>query len=292
VAADTGFAVCNAGIIDLGDGVLVFDPFISPRAAADLRRAAATLTGKPVIYVINSHYHNDHIRGNQEFPGAHIISTALTRKGIAENEPEEIAWEKANIAAKLSAAREALAAEHDSDKQAEAKFWVKYYEAIMDSHRSLRTVLPDVTFEGKLVLHGLKRSVELLETGRGHTESDLILYLPTEKIAFMGDLLFINRHPYLPDGLPADWVHALERVSALDVRSAVPGHGPVGDASHLDLMVSYIKAVEEIGAGLAKQRATEQEIASQAVPEAFQTWWYSKFFLPNIKYMVTLAGKQ
>ena len=57
---------------------------------------------------------------------------------------------------------------------------------------ALRTVLPDVRFEGKLVLQGPARSVELLDTGRGHTESDLILRLPAERIAFMGDVLFIQ----------------------------------------------------------------------------------------------------
>lgn len=292
IAADTGFAVCNAGIVDLGDGSLVFDPFISPRAAADLRRAANALTGKPVLYVVNSHYHNDHIRGDQEFSGAHIISTVQTREAIKENEPEEIAWEDTNAAAKLSSARTALDTLHGEDGRAELQFWVKYYESILDSHATLRTVLPDMTFEGKLVLHGPARSVELIEIGRGHTESDLILYLPTEKIAFMGDLLFINRHPYLPDGLPSDWVRALERVSALDVRTAVPGHGPVGNASHLATMVSYIKTVEGIGAELVSRNATDQEIASQVVPPAFQTWWFSRFFLPNLKCVVRLAKEQ
>lgn len=89
IASDTGFAVCNAGIIDLGDITLVFDPFMSPRAGADLKKAAVALTGKPVICVVNSHYHNDHIRGNQEFPGARIISTVWTRQAMAESEPEE-----------------------------------------------------------------------------------------------------------------------------------------------------------------------------------------------------------
>jgi len=289
IAADTGFAVSNAGIVDLGEGVLVFDTFISPRAAADLRRAAIALTGKPILYVVDSHFHNDHVRGNQEFPGARIISTVSTRKAIAENEPEEISWERANVAAKLSAAQKALADEPDKNLWPEDKSWVKYYESIMDSHESLRTVLPDVTFEGKLVLQGHTRPVELLETGRGHTESDLILYLPTEGIVFMGDLLFINRHPYLPDGFPDDWMHVLDRVATLNVRIVVPGHGPLGNSSHLATMAGYIKAVQDLGGKLAKGGATEQEIALQAVPPAFHTWWYSRFFPSNVKYVISLT---
>src|SRR5262245_38185345 len=60
-----GHAICNAGIVDLGDKTIVFDPFMTPEAARDLRRTAETLTGHKVSIVINSHYHNDHIRGNQ-----------------------------------------------------------------------------------------------------------------------------------------------------------------------------------------------------------------------------------
>src|ERR1051326_5099847 len=74
---ETGYAICNAGIIDLGDKTIVFDAFISPLAADDLKKAAEQLTHRPVTFLINSHFHDDHIRGDQVFvPGAHIISTA------------------------------------------------------------------------------------------------------------------------------------------------------------------------------------------------------------------------
>lgn len=292
IASDTGFAVCNAGIVDLGDGVLVFDSFISPRAAADLRRAAVALTRKQVTYVVNSHSHNDHMRGNQEFPGARIVSTVSTRKAIAENEPEEIAWESANAATKLTAAQAALDAEGDVKRRAEAGFWVSYYKAILDSHGSLRTVLPNVTFEGKLIIHGSARTVELIDIGPGHTEGDLILYLPVERIAFMGDLLFINRHPYIPDGFPQKWVRALEQVKALEIYTAVPGHGPVGNASNLDTMAGYIKALEHLGTDLSLRGATDQDIAAQVMPSEYRLWWFSRFFQPNLKFMVNLAKEQ
>ncbi len=292
IASDTGFAVCNAGIIDLGNGALVFDSFISPRAAADLRTAAVALTGKQVIYVVNSHSHNDHIRGNQEFPGARIISTDATRKAIAENEPEEIAWEKANVAARLTAAQAAVKAESTADRRAEAGFWVSYYKAILDSHNALRTVLPDVTFEGKLTIHGPARTAELIDLGPCHTESDLMLYLPGERIAFMGDLLFIDRHPYLPDGSPDKWVRALEHTKSLEIRMTVPGHGPVGNVSHIVMMVNYIKALERLGAELSTRGSSDQDIAAQPVPAAYRSWWYSQFFQPNLKFVVGLAKKQ
>src|SRR5438128_2039478 len=63
IATPGGYAICNAGIIDLGKEVLVFDPFITPQAANDLKLFIQTRLKKPVKYVVLSHYHNDHIRG-------------------------------------------------------------------------------------------------------------------------------------------------------------------------------------------------------------------------------------
>ena len=57
-----GHAICNAGIVDLGDKTLVFDAFINPGAALELKQAAEKLTHHKVAYVVNSHYHDDHIR--------------------------------------------------------------------------------------------------------------------------------------------------------------------------------------------------------------------------------------
>ena len=63
IATDMHWALGNAGLIDLGDEVLVFDTFASPRAAEDLRRAAEVLIGKPIGWVVNSHRHGDHFFG-------------------------------------------------------------------------------------------------------------------------------------------------------------------------------------------------------------------------------------
>ncbi len=82
-------------------------------------------------------------------------------------------------------------------------------------------------FEHKLIIHGTKRTVELLPL-TGHTASDVILYLPEEKIAFMGDLLFVNMHPYLASGSPEQWKQSLAEAEALGAQIVVPGQWPCG----------------------------------------------------------------
>ncbi len=90
-----GQAICNGGFVDLGEEVLVFDSFLSTAAARDLKQAIDEISGKPVRWVVNSHSHNDHIRGNQVFvPGASIISSSeirnyLLQHGLQEAEEEQ-----------------------------------------------------------------------------------------------------------------------------------------------------------------------------------------------------------
>ena len=82
IHSDGGWQIGNSGIIDLGDSTLLFDTGLTPQSARDLRDASVHLTGREPTYVVNSHYHNDHIRGNQCFPESKFISTSLTRELI------------------------------------------------------------------------------------------------------------------------------------------------------------------------------------------------------------------
>src|SRR5512139_3020840 len=93
IAIDGGHAICNAGLIDLGGQILVFDTFLTPQAALDLRQAAMELFGRSPQIVINSHYHNDHIWGNQVFlPEAQFVSSNETRQLIMTEGTEEYQW--------------------------------------------------------------------------------------------------------------------------------------------------------------------------------------------------------
>ena len=84
----------NAGVVDLGDELLVFHSFSTPSAAKELRKQAEMICGKKVKYLINSHYHGDHMFGNQVFEDATIISTSLTHKWFKENKILFMMWRR------------------------------------------------------------------------------------------------------------------------------------------------------------------------------------------------------
>jgi len=295
IASEQGYASCNAGIIDIGDRTILFDTFLTPKAARDLLKVAEQLTSNKITHVINSHEHNDHIRGNQVFGSdVDIISTALTREAIARNEPKNIKLEKETIHKEIIDAQSKLDAEKDPKRRRELAFLISEMQDVSKSHCELKTRLPNVTFEHRLIMHGTNRTVELLPLA-GHTKSDIIVYLPKERIAFMGDLLFVNIHPYLASGSPEQWKQSLAEVEALGVEIAVPGHGPVGKSADLSAMLQYIQSLESIVVNMMKSGKSSEQASFEPIPTPFDTWLcIEDFFVTNLKFLYKLAtqGKE
>jgi cyclase len=138
VASEQGYASCNAGIIDIGDRTVLFDTFLTPEAARDLLDATGQLTSNKITHIINSHEHNDHIRGNQVFDSnADIISTALTREAIARNEPQQIKLEKKTILKEIADAQSKLDTEKDAKRRRELALMISYMPGASTSHCEL-----------------------------------------------------------------------------------------------------------------------------------------------------------
>jgi glyoxylase-like metal-dependent hydrolase (beta-lactamase superfamily II) len=295
VASEQGYASCNSGIIDIGDRTILFDTFLTPEAARGLLKAAEQLTSNKITHVINSHEHHDHIRGNQVFrPDVDIISTVKTREAIARNEPEQIKSEKETILKEIIDAQSKLDAEKDPKRRRELALLISYMQGVSKSHCELKTRLPNVTFEHELTIHGTERTIKLLPFA-GHTFSDVVLYLPKEKIAFMGDLLFVNMHPYLASGSPEQWKQSLAEVEGLEAKIVVPVHGPVGRSTDLSLMFQYIQSLEGIVANMIKSGKPVEQASLEPVPSPFDTWLcLDNFFIANLTFLYKLAtqGKE
>jgi len=273
-----GAAIANAGIVDLGDATLVFDTLISPAAAADLRKAAETLTGRPVNYVFNSHYHNDHIRGNQVFPQAQIISTTETLELIRTAGMQELDWDQNEAPKRFQHFRTIYENTQAPDEREKIQFPLDYYRVLVESLEGLEMVEPQHTFTERLALSGSSRTVELLTYGGGHTGDDGFLFVPDAGVLFLADLLFVGCHPYLADGHPDKLVSILNSVADLEAEVLVPGHGPLGTQKDLALMMDYVRVV----ADLAKEQTDGETIAP---PPPFDTWEMDMFFYSNLNFM-------
>ena len=286
VHREEGWAIANAGIVDLGDDTVVFDTFMTPAAAVDLRRTAELVTGKPVSKVINSHYHNDHIWGNQVFlPDSSILSTVETRQLIQTSGQEEYDWYSENSKARLDALLEAFEAETDKEKRAEMRVWISYFESLVESMPNIQICLADSTFEEELEIRGTERSVKLTAFADGHTGNDTILHISSDGIIFMGDLLFVECHPYLADGDPENLMKVLGRIQRLNADVFVPGHGPIGDQGDVEMMVDYVATCFEEVEALVKKGIDPAEIPTLPVPKQFSSWKFPNFFEANIRWL-------
>jgi cyclase len=287
IAAGGGAAISNSGIIDLGDSTLVYDTFLTPQAAKDLRRAAMELTGRDPEIIVNSHYHNDHIWGNQVFsPQARLISTTKTRQLIQTEGNAELEWALANSAKSLEKfSRQYADAKSDRERN-EALLWVEYYKGLVEDLPGLTVRLPDLTFDKSMTIHGRSRTLDLIPYEGAHTANDTVLYLREDRITFMADLLFVDCHPYLGECDAFKLLEALKDIEGTETSIFVPGHGPVGDRDDLKLMMEYITMCLERSKTLVLQGiASEEQIGKEELPEKYAAWDLSRFFHANLQAM-------
>lgn len=286
-----GKAICNVGVIDNGDETLVFDTFLSPAVAEELLEVIKDLGLSPVKYVINSHFHNDHIRGNQVFSNAvKIISTSRTAELIEELEPAQLEYEK-EFAPERYAHYDSLyhsfTGDTTSRKYIQILMWRPYYETLAESHKEVKTRLPDHMVNTFTEYNGSERKAILIPRGKGHSESDLILYLPDDKILFSGDLIFNQCHPYMGHGSLSGLKEWLKFLITLDIETVVPGHGPVGPKSIIAEMSDYVVALESLTKDLPGMGLSSDALDSIQIPDAYKAWWFDRFYPSNIRFTYT-----
>jgi cyclase len=282
----------NAAIIDLGDTTLVVDTFTTIQAAEDLKEAAIHLTGNPVSYVINTHWHSDHTSGNQVFtPKAQIISTSTTREIMATYGKNRLAQQLLNPEPTYKAideVEEKIQQETNEKLKKEMQWENASDREYMKILPNLVYTLPTITFDHQMSIHGSGRTVQLITYGGGHTQSDAFVYLPEEKIAVMGDLVLSKHHPVMINGNPKEWLNILERIELLGVETIVPGHGEVCSMKELHEVKGYINDIVTLVEETVQSKNCIDDIL---VPKAYQDWYFTTYFKTNLKKVYDLITK-
>jgi cyclase len=287
IATDGGAAISNSGLVDLGGQILVFDTFLTPQAALDLRLAALEILGRAPDLVINSHFHNDHIWGNQVFsPDAPIIASSRTRHLITTEGVQELEWYTAKSAERLASLEDQFQKTSDEVQRSQQLMWLGYYRGLVEALPGLAVCLPSMTFADRLEIFGSSQHAELMTFEGAHTGSDAVLYLPEAGVVFMSDLMFVGYHPYLADGDPLQLLKALKELSQIAATRFVPGHGPVGTIADLSLLIEYVEYCMKIAQELVKEGVPYQaRIAQVPIAEQFQHWLLPQFFQANLTFL-------
>lgn len=273
----------NSVFIINDQDVVVVDTTLTPGTAKELLAALRRLTNKPVKYVINTHWHDDHIMGNQvfrdAFPGVEFIAHAGTREylpttGLTNRKqamaeggyPAFIAF----LRKRLEKNESVFGGPMDEEERATYASDLKIAEAYMAENPGVEIVLPTITLEDHLTLYRGNRTIEILHQGRGHTSGDIVVHLPKEGVVITGDLV-ISPVPYVgnPQSHPGDWARTLEKLIALRPTAIVPGHGPVlRDDSYLKLMSRLFASIkQQVEAAVARGETLEQTRKSVKLDE-------------------------
>lgn len=218
----------NAAVFVNDHDVLLVDSHVSQAAALALLRELRQITPKPVRYVVNTHFHYDHVHGNEAYgPEVEIIGHELTRELIQGGKSKaNVAFEgsvrfaRAQVDNLTRAADTASDGARRSELRRQAAVWQRQNEAVA----AVTPVPPNLTISHRMTLIKGGREIEILFLGRGHTGGDLVVYLPGEKILATGDLL-VQQAPFLGDGYLREWAATLEEIRKLDVEVVLPGHG-------------------------------------------------------------------
>lgn len=286
IVIPTGLAASNSGIVDLGDHTLVFDTTFSPASAADLRSAAEYLTGRPVTYVLNSHWHQDHVFGNATFaPETEIYASVRTSEIIAEKIPIIMDEFKKYWPNQLKEWTESAKAAKDEAERLDFEDGVRFAQSIIETFPQLVLRLPDHTFTDRMEFKGTSRTAEFITYGGGHTDSDAFLYLPAEKIIFTGDLLVVKNHPGMSSGHPNEWLDILAKIRSLDPVCLLPGHGQPGTLADLALLERYLNELLQMTEQNFRADSTAETTADIQPPAFTEGWENANAFEPNMKFL-------
>jgi len=197
VATDNEGFISNAGFVVTDAGVVVLDALGTPSLAAKLRGLIRQVTDQPVVRVIMTHYHADHLYGLQVFKeeGAEVWAPAGAREYLISPQ----------------------AAERLEERQFSLDPWV---------NEDTRLVPPDhvVAEDTEFTLGGVTFKISLL--GKAHSDEDLTLFVVDDQVLFSGDIIFEGRVPYVGDANTKIWLAALASMQTGGLKALVPGHGP------------------------------------------------------------------
>ena len=209
----------NTGIVVGDDAVMVIDTQATPVMAQDVIRRIREVTDKPIRYVLLSHYHAVRVLGAAAYGASHVIASQDTHDLIVERGAQ--------------------------DMKSEIERFPRLFRAV-ESVPGL--TWPNLVFKGEMTLWMGKLEVRILQLGRGHTKGDTVVWLPSEKILFSGDLVEYGATPYAGDAYYEDWPATLDAIAALRPEKLVPGRG------------ASLTTPQQVQAGLAGTRGFVSEL--------------------------------
>lgn len=249
------------GVAIIGnDGVFFIDTYISPIYALEAISRLKTVTTLPVKYVLNTHWHYDHVIGNYEFkltfPECKFIMHDSTNhfmktqvKSIVENDLENT---KQGLAQLMKERKEKKTSNGFPITDSMIPFWdlqIKEGEELLANYRPLKLVTADITFNDHLTFQWGSMTLQLRHLKQyAHSEGDVIVWIPQKRLVVTGDIV-VGPTPYETQPNAPGMVNALQQIIDMKPSIVIPGHGVVQyDLAYVNLVkeafTSYLREAE------------------------------------------------
>jgi quinoprotein relay system zinc metallohydrolase 1 len=249
ITTENGGAIANITLFDTEAGAVIIDTGPSRAYGEKLNELARTLTGKDVARVYLTHFHPDHVFGNQAFAAERIA----TAQGVADG---------------LKALGEAFA---DA-----------MYRTAGDWMRGTELVLPGTIIAGGAEDFGNRRIRAL--PMRGHTDADVVFFDEASGVLIAGDLVFLDRAPTTPHADIERWRISLANLGSIPCSLIVPGHGPAEASDRgIKQTADWLVAVEDLVRGAFEKGLDITEAIALELPS-----WSNSIALARYEYERTV----
>jgi glyoxylase-like metal-dependent hydrolase (beta-lactamase superfamily II) len=274
---DGSWGWSNAGLIVDGEKTLLVDTLFDLRLTREMldEMRDAVPAARAIDVLVNTHANGDHTFGNQLVNGAQIIATRATADEMAERPPSHLA-ELVNNRRQLGPGAEFL------------------YEVMGKNFKFDDVVYtpPTRTFEDRLTLKVGDKAVELLHVGPAHTRGDTLIYVPQDRIAFAGDIMFVGGHPVIWAGPVENWIAACDTILGWDVDVIVPGHGPITDKSGVARFKGYLEYIRDETRQRYDAGLSYYDAASEIALDPYADWLDPERIVINVASLYHQFGMQ
>lgn len=279
----------NAAIFVNSQDVLVVDSHSKPSAAASLiAQIKKEVTEKPVRFVVNSHFHWDHMQGNSAYKAAgkvNFVASEPTKQLMAQEGEKRLKATIEEVPAQIDALKARASKAKSAEEKAFCQEQIRQLEAYRAEMKSFELVLPTIAFAKSHLIKDRAHDLRIEFHGHAHTGGDVVVFAPQKRVVATGDMIH-GFLPYIADGYPKIWPKTMDSVARLGFDQILPGHGPVHH--NRDRMTNMRNYIEELtarvdeGKKAGKSVGELQKTITVASLKSLQSNGYDKFLADNL----------
>ena len=222
--------------------------------------------GSEIVVLTNESIDSKTANEGQVFPAdVQVIGHDNTRRRMLTNVMEQYTFLNSvqPVPARVDALKQRIDQETDPQQKTALERQVANSLAYLEQVKEVKVTPPNLTFDRTMTLYRGGREIRLEYLGRGHTDTDVVVFLPRERIVCTGDLME-SVVSYMGDSFPEDWIATLERLKALDFETVMPGHGVVFKGkTKVTAFQKYLREVITQVAALRKQGLSADDAAQK-----------------------------